>query len=226
MFCSHCGAPATGNYCCHCGGKLAASSERAPPAASEPSADSGVVSVPFVQVELVRLDWTEELHYGALLEHAEVRQRIAAAARRYREEISGEEILALFDAIASPPVSLEKLGKALMPVYSKLGIRTGKSASWCFSLPPGRVLTAVLCSLASHGMTIKQVEQAVDACQLTCRVPSNVWSMSSELVITVRGADQQTIVEANVMVAGQLYDWGKSRSILDHLLAETQAFAA
>jgi hypothetical protein len=222
MFCSQCGQHAAGNFCCHCGAKLAVvdSAPQADPAAGQ------LVPTLYVPAELVEADWSDEIRYDVLIAHAEVRSRIADAARRHREKITGEEILALLDAVASPPVSMEKLGRALLPVYSKLGIRTGKSASQVLSLPPGRVLLAVLCSLASQGITVKQVEQALDACTLTCSVPSNVWSMSGEVTVAIRRLATRTLIDAHVTIPGQLYDWGKSRTILDHLLSGTTAFAA
>lgn len=227
MFCSECGTKASGKFCHNCGTRLVAGQTGGQLSVVADSAmldSSDDDSVPLA--ELVLIDWTLETNYRALLAHDEVRQRIATAGSRYRAQISGEEVLALFDSIAPSGVPLDKLCKLLVPLYDKMGIRTGKQARTAFMLPPGRVLSGVLCALASAGHTIKQVEQATDGCMLTATIPSNMWSFEGELVVSVHAAERQTIVEAATKIPGQLYDWGKSQKVLDELFQQSQAFAA
>lgn len=176
--------------------------------------------------EEVPTHWTAETNYGRLLEHAEVRQRIAAAGQKYQPEITGEEVLAIFDVIVPSGLPLEKLGKLLIPIYDKLGIRTGKHARVVSAAAPGRVLVAVLCALSSSGQTITHLEQATNGCILTASIPSNMFALVGEMVISVQREQQQTVIEAAVNIPGQLYDWGKSKRILNHLFQQTSSYAA
>src|SRR5690606_13522101 len=108
MRCSHCNSQASGKYCHSCGSMLT------------------LVCCPeedFIPMaEEVHSHWSDETNYGRLIEHAEVRDRIVAAGRLYRPQLTGEEVLAVFDLIVPCGVPLEKLAKLLVPIYDKLGI--------------------------------------------------------------------------------------------------------
>jgi hypothetical protein len=170
--------------------------------------------------------WFDEICYEQLLQHGDVRRLILLAGRQRRPHVSGEQILAAFDALVPMGFSLEKLAALLSPLYARMGIKTGKSATQRYSLPPGRVLVGVLCCLASQGIELTRVDQAADGCVIIAKIPSNIWSFAGELVVSVRREGNATLLEAAAQIPGQLYDWGKSRRILDNLLRETQAFAA
>ena len=176
--------------------------------------------------EEVHSHWSDETNYGQLLEHTEVRDRIVAAGQRYKPQITGEEVLAVFDLIVPCGVPLEKLAKLLVPIYDKLGIRTGKSASLVSRAAPGRVIVAVLCALTSSGQTLTRVEQATNGCILTASIPSSIFALVGEMVISVQHEGGQTTIEAAVKIPGQLYDWGKSQRILNHLFQQTSTYAA
>jgi hypothetical protein len=219
MFCSECGTAAEGKFCFKCGTRLATAqagqlvpSER----------DEDVIPM----AEVVPVNWTLETNYRRLLQHDEVRERIAMAGQHYREQLSGEEVLALFDAISPTGVPLEKLCRLIAPLYDKMGIRTGKQARVAFALPPGRILLGVLCALAGAGQKIKSVEQATDGCVLHATIPSNIWSLAGELMVSIHAENRQTVVEAATKIPGQLYDWGKSQRLLDQLMLQSRAFAA
>jgi len=171
-------------------------------------------------------DWSDEVCYERLLSHEEVRRLLLTAGRQRRPELSGEQFLAAFDALVPVGFSLEKLCAILSPLYARMGIKTGKSSTQRYVLPPGRVLVAVFCSLAGQGIVLSRVDQAADGCVLTATIPSNIWSFAGELVVGVHRDATATVVEAAAQIPGQLYDWGKSKRILEHLFRETQAFAA
>lgn len=219
MFCSECGTAADGKFCFHCGAKMTAGE-----ALRLVSQEHDEDIIPMA--EIVAVDWTMETNYRSLLQHAEVRDRIAMASQNYREQLSGEDVLALFDAFSPTGVPLEKVCRLIAPLYDKMGIRTGKQARVAFTLPPGRILLGVLCALAGAGQKITSVEQATDGCVLNATIPSNIWSLAGELMVSVHAEKRQTVVEAVTKIPGQLYDWGKSQRLLDQLMLQSRAFAA
>ena len=144
MFCSHCGCEASGNFCYSCGSMLNGSRPGATP----------TLAASTLPLPAMRGDWSDEVRYDVLLCLDEVRQRIAAASRNRGQHISAEELLAAFDALAPTGVPLGKLMSIVQPLYSRWGIKTGKTATHVYCLPAGRVLVAILCSLAAQGIEL------------------------------------------------------------------------
>jgi len=176
--------------------------------------------------EVVPIDWRREVNYERLLSVTEVRDRIAAAGRMHRKQISAEQLLATADLLVPMGVSMEKLAVLAQPLYARLGMNVNKSAQRQLRLPPGQVLVGVLCALAKDGCELTAVEQAQDGCALSATIPSSIWSFAGELLITVQSDAASTRVEANAKIPGQKFDWGRSQRLLDSLLDSTAAFAA
>lgn len=197
MYCHDCGKPARGKFCSHCGTRL------------EP-------------VEEPPVDWENELRYDLLLRVPHVRQAIDRHAALAKKRMTGEQFLALCDKVVSPPVSAETLAGIVQPLYARIGVHTGKQRSAVLAEPPGRVLCRVLCSLARNGQTIRQVRQADDACVLEAELPSDVWALAGDLVVTVSRQGTTTAVEAVTNIGGQFFDWGKSSRCLDALFADVR----
>jgi hypothetical protein len=68
-------------------------------------------------------------------------------------------------------------------------------------------------------MTITSVQQASDAVVFICDIPSDVNSWSGQLVVKISRAEVATKVDTTATIPGQLYDWGKSKKILQRLFA-------
>lgn len=166
--------------------------------------------------------WYDEIRYDVLLHFTEVRDSIAKCAGQAKSAVSAEEFLALCDLAFVPlaGVSLKKIALIVQPIYSKLGIRTGKVRNEIFPSPSGNLLLSVLCSLASHGQTIRKVEQGEDGCLLEAAIPSDIWSFEGDLLITVRRNHPGTFVEGATNIKGQLFDWGKSKRCLNELFGD------
>ncbi len=223
MHCSECGTRAAGKFCWSCGAKLNATTA-APVAAvartpcvdepvdlvfdDEPAPGPAVAPVP---------DWSQEVSYQKLLAVPAIRERIAAAGRRHRPGVSGEQLLAVADSLVSTGVSLEKLCVALQPIYGRLGIKTGKCEERSLAAPAGATLVATLCSLAAQGHELKHVEQADDGCALQAVIPSSVWSLAGDLVVSVQRRSRDTMIAASTAITGQVFDWGHSRRVLGRL---------
>lgn len=176
--------------------------------------------------EVVPIDWRREVNYERLLSATEVRGRIASAARMHRKQVSGEQLLAVFDQLVPMGIPLEKIAVLAQPLYARLGLNTNKSAQRQLPLPIGQVLVGVLCALAKQGCELTGVEQAVDGCALHATIPSSIWSFAGELLVTVQGDGPATRIEANAKIPGQKFDWGHSQRLLDALLDNTASFAA
>jgi hypothetical protein len=206
MFCSNCGKAASGNFCAACGSKLAT-----------PAAEEVLTVIP--------ADWSHEVRYEFLTQLPEVRDRITRASAGARKGITGEQYLKLFDKAFSPAVPLASVIEIVTPLYASWGIQTGKTRSGLVPAPVGRVIVDVLCSLAHANRTVKRVSQAEDGCVLEAMLPSDLFSLEGELVISIRRVPDGTRIEAATKIPGQLYDWGKSNRCLSKLFEELGAVA-
>lgn len=224
MFCSDCGAKADGRFCWQCGVKLHTMQATEPGRATAGTSDESH-AVKFVSDSATTFsqgatdDWADEICYERLLAVDAVRDRVASAGRRHQPGVSGEQFLAVFDAIVPTGVSIEKLSVALQPVYGRLGIKTGQTASWLLPARAGHAFLAALCALASHGHTLKSVEQATTRCDLRMTIPSSLWALAGELVVTIERESAGTRVIAAANVTGQMFDWGHCRRVLERIHA-------
>lgn len=205
MFCSNCGTEASGNFCSKCGAPLK----------DAPASPSAVVT-----------DWSQEVRYDQLIRIPEVRDVVGRHAAMARKNLSGEDVLGLFDKVLPLGVSLEKLGAVVQPIYAQLGMKTGKERSESLSSPPGTVIVAALCSLARNGQALQQVRQFEDGCLLEASLPSDIWSWQGVLYVGIRKDADGTRVEAATSINGQWFDWGKSKRCLETLFADLKATPA
>src|ERR1700683_615350 len=112
MFCSECGAKAEGKFCSECGTPLA---RRTPPiAAPLPSA------TPVRPLSVVPTDWSDEIRYDVIVRQPDVRERIERHAKLAPKRMSGEDILGMYDKVASPNVSMQKLAGVAQPICEAL----------------------------------------------------------------------------------------------------------
>jgi hypothetical protein len=215
MFCSECGVKASGKFCWSCGQSL--KQEGSQSIAHGEQAD---VAPP--------ADWTESLDCQAIIAIPHIRQRIANCAARAKKKFSGEDFLECCDQVLGPitgGVPLSLIAKIAQPINQKLGLKTGKNRSERLTERPGTVLVAVLCSLAQNGQKILDVSQSPNSCTLRIAIPSDIWSMKSDLLITIRAEHPATLVEASLTIPGQVYDWGKCNRVLDRLFADAVQLA-
>jgi len=200
MYCSQCGVEATGNSCSSCGAPLQAA------------------TLPATQPT----DWSGIIEYEQLLRIQEIRDLIARYAAQSKRRSTGEEFLQYCDKAFVPlaGVSMAAMASVVQPIFSELGIKTGKTRSQLFDKPPGQILVTLLCSLARHGQHLRRVRQVQDGCVFEAAIPSDMWSFEDGLVITVCREGSGTVVEAGTIIKGQLYDWGKSKRCLAALFTD------
>jgi hypothetical protein len=205
MFCSNCGAEASGNFCAECGAAL-----KIAPASSASTAQ----------------DWSGEISYQRLIRIPAVREAVSRHAASAKKRLSDEDFLALADKVIPLGVPLDKFVAFAQPMFARLGVETGKERSETLSSPPGSVIVAALCSLARHGQALQQVQQFGDGCLLEATLPLDLWSLQGTFYVSVREVESGTRVEAATKIKGQAFDWGKSERCLKALFADIKSESA
>lgn len=217
MFCSQCGAhcQADDRFCSSCGAPLRTSVLSPQPGAAAQGSPA---------------DWSEIVDYRMLIAIPEVHDRVAHAAAQASAPMSAADFLAVADKALAPLVSstvpTESIMQLVQPIYERMGIRTGKTQTEEVRWPTGRVIVAVLCSCARHGMTIGAVHQGADGVVIEATLPSSALALSSTLVATIARSPSATSLQAAAASKGQLYDWGRSKRTLQTLFEDVARLAA
>ena len=73
----------------------------------------------------------------------------------------------------------------------------------------GGSLVSALCALARGGYEVKDVRQASEGCMLICEIPSDMFSLAGQMLITIQRELEGSSVHANTRIEGQLFDWAK-----------------
>lgn len=163
-------------------------------------------------------DWTMQLNYENLLSVPTARARIAASGRGASIGLTSQDLLAIFDAVSPIGISLGKLNTALLPIYDKLGIKTLRWAQNRFVAPPGRVLLALLCVMARESLTVTEVQQDVDLCQIAVDIPSSLVTNPGQLFVVLQTDSTGVYLEMRTRIPGQLVDFGKSKRLIQTVL--------
>lgn len=208
MFCSECGARVAGKFCALCGFRLG-------------PADPADADVPVIQIVE---DWSNLIDFERLVAIPAVRTRIAQSAAQSKKRMTGEDFLDFCDKalgkLYGVPIPLTSIAHFAQSLHARLGIKTGKARSQFFPAAPGEALVALLCSLARHGRTLRTAQQATDGCVLTAALPSDLFALEGDLIVSVARHGVGAQVDAHTDIKGQLIDWGKSTRCLDSLFAE------
>jgi len=199
-FCSNCGATASGNFCIECGTSLRSS-----------ETDSRQST-----------DLINTINYEDLLSIPNVRDLIAHHATLSKQHMSSEEFLKLCDTAFVPftGVPLASFGSIVGSMGQHLGVKTGKTRSITFKKPSGKILVALLCSLARQGQKVHCVQQETDRCIVEAVIASDLWTWGGSLIVSVQNIGDDTYVEAATIIKGQVYDWGKSNRCLEQLFSD------
>jgi hypothetical protein len=167
----------------------------------------------------VPTDWQNDVDYEKLIHTPAVRD-LLARQKPEQARMTGEEFVGSFEKIIKSPVALVPAMTIMRDIYGRMGIHTGKTREEKYPQPVGRVIVSALCGIAKSGYKVQDVRQASDGCMLICEIPSDMFSLSGQLFITIRRELEGTSVQADTHIEGQLYDWGKSKRALDNLFAE------
>ena len=221
MYCSECGVKGTGKFCTACGNRLAA---------TDVGRAQQQVDAEFDPTVVLAIDWSDLIDYEQLIAIPAVRDQIAHAAAQAKKRLTGEEILDLYgkamDKLTGVPLPMSALAGFAQTAYAKMGVKTGKSRSAAFAVPPGEMLVRLLCSLAKEGRGVRNVQQLSDGCIVKAALPSDLFALEGDLIVAVVRQGRATRVEAHTDIPGQMFDWGKSTRCLETLLGELGAAAA
>ena len=220
MFCTHCGRAAQPEhvFCAGCGTRLLretpASTGLMAAAAPQPAA-------PSPPAPWTGEDWRETTNYRVVLAHPEVKALIADAAKASKAGMSADEFMKLaqpvLDAAGSGGVPMKLIAEIATPIYAKMGVKTGKDAKNGYATPYGRVLAAILCSLASRNQRLIAIEEGTDGCVVQAEIPSSMTTWKGKMSLTVERKPEGTLVSSAVVFEGQSSDWGRSKRVLDDL---------
>jgi hypothetical protein len=220
MYCVHCGAEGAATFCAACGqrqnlvAQFRFESDKVDldgrVSVTNPSNAGGSAIESSVH-------WTKSIQYEAVLAHPEARVRLSAAGRNAVEGVTGDDLLAVFDAVSPIGFSLGKLTNAILPIYDKLGIKTGHESQGIFDAPAGRVMLAVLCTLAAKSLTIAEVRQDSNECSLSAEIPSGLITNRGKLHVLIAVHDLYVRVSLGTTISGQWYDFGKSKRLIDEM---------
>lgn len=212
MFCTQCGAQAAPEhkFCAGCGARLEG-------AVAASTGSARIEAAPAGPLE----DWRETTNYRVVLGHPEVKALIAEASKTTKAGMSAEEFLKLaqpvLNAAGAGGVSMKLIAEIATPIYAKMGVKTGKDAKNGYATPYGRVLAAILCSLASRSQTLVAVQEGTDGCVVQAEIPSSLTTWKGKLTLTVERKPEGTLVTSAVVFEGQSSDWGRSKRVLEEL---------
>lgn len=212
MFCTQCGAQAAPEhrFCAGCGARLEGVVADATGSAPAEAAPAGPLE-----------DWRETTNYRVVLGHPEVKALIAEASKATKAGMSAEEFLKLaqpvLNAAGAGGVSMKLIAEIATPIYARMGVKTGKDAKNGYATPYGRVLAAILCSLASRSQTLIAVQEGTDGCVVQAEIPSSLTTWKGKLTLSVERKPEGTLVTSAVVFEGQSSDWGRSRRVLEEL---------
>ncbi len=202
MFCSQCGKQCTGKFCWNCGAALTAGI----------SAGTEIDAARTPQ-EPVTGNWQASVNYEEVMKAPRVRDVLAKIAPP-GAPMSAEGFVETFGKIVPTAVPLVPVMKLAQDVYSRLGIKTGKTVVERLPRPVGQVIACAVCAIAKGGYKLLEARQASDGCTLLCEIPSDMFSFAGQLLVTIQSESDGTSVHAATSIKGQLYDWGKSKRVL------------
>jgi hypothetical protein len=166
-------------------------------------------------------DWRATTNYRVVLAHPEVKALIADASKASKAGMSADEFMKLaqpvLDAAGSGGVPMKLIAEIAAPMYAKMGVKTGKDAKNGYATPYGRVLAAILCSLASRNQTLIAIEEGTDGCVVQAEIPSSMTTWKGKMSLTVERKPEGTLVSSAVVFEGQSSDWGRAKRVLDDL---------
>ncbi|WP_406699413.1 zinc ribbon domain-containing protein [Singulisphaera sp. Ch08] len=220
MFCPECGTKGGGKFCVQCGTKLS------PPGTTTAAMDHVPEPEPRPEPEPAA-DWSREVRHDLLITHPEVRALLKDAAKRSGTRISGEQLIKFHDKYLAKfnyGIAVGDVASIAAPLFTRLGVKTGKARSEVILAPIGHATVAALCSLTAHGITMKDVEQASDGCVIEATIPPDLLVYEGTLVVTLADLGDRSRVDALTKIGGQYFDWGKSTRLLDRLFTDIRAF--
>jgi len=169
-------------------------------------------------------NWTSEKNFEELIHYPEVRTLISQYASQSNNTLTAREFLGLADSAFDQKgeSTLQKLSDVIVPLYQNLGIGTGKSAHHRFNQSMQQVIVKSLCSLVRNGYPLNSFNKAINGIALTATIPADMWTWGGSILMSIEEVQSSTVVRIDAKIKGQLYDWGKSKGVINSVLSDIQ----
>ena len=205
IYCPECREKITGKYCAECGTK---------------GVDKNEIK------GLVIKSWWEEKDLKLVVENPTVQGIIKRYLAQSKKSISADVFLKRIDTIFSPltGLSLKEVVDVALPIYKKLGIKTGKSKTVSYTDLIQKVLLKILCSLAKNNYPLIEAKEALNGMVLIAEIPSDMKTFGGEVIISLKENEAEVEVGIDAKIKGQLFDWGKSKSVIKNIHKDIEDF--
>ena len=173
---------------------------------------------------LVIQPWIQERNYIQIIRHPEVLDLLLKYSSASKNKPSVKEVVGKLDLVfgAVSGLSLAYITEVVVPLYARLGIKTEKFDSIELTEPIQRVFVKAVCSLSKNNHALEEFHEAQDGVVLVGKIKSDMRNWGGKVFIELR--EEEGLVQAKVqtILKGQLYDWGKSKSIIKAILEDLQ----
>ena len=159
-----------------------------------------------------------------VVKHPRAAELIAEAKGRSVKDVSGEDILKLFDKVVPGTKLGGSLGQAL---WSRAGVKaetaqTGRLAG----APYAYGVLALVCAAARANLEVVEIaEPSPGGCALRTKTPSSVWAFAGEAAFALETDEDGCTIEAHTVTKGQAFDWGRGKRLLGGVLDDAAARA-
>ncbi|MFC0877858.1 hypothetical protein ACE01N_14765 [Saccharicrinis sp. FJH2] len=167
--------------------------------------------------------WRKENDFEKVAKHPDVLELISNHAGFSNSKINSGYLIDKFDLVFGTftGISPNFIMEIALPIYRKLGLRTGKKDKIIFDESVNDVFVKVLCAVsANKKLEFKEFHQAQDGLLIISKIKSDFLSSEGNLTIELQQTDNGVIVNINAMVKGQLYDYGKCKRIVSKVLTD------
>lgn len=205
IYCPECKEKIGGNYCAECGTK---------------GRDKNEID------GLVIKKWWEEKDLKLVVENPEVQEIIKHYVAQSKKSASADVILKRIDTLFSPltGLSLKEVADVVLPVYKKLGVKTGKSKTVYYTDVIQKTLLKTLCALVKNNYPLIEVKEAFNGIILIAEIPSDMKTFGGEVIVSLKENEAEVEVGIDAKIKGQLFDWGKSKSVVKNIHKDIEEF--
>ena len=202
MYCHNCGFETENESCPKCGTSIVKS-------------DSKIIT-----------SWRKETDLKKVAKHPDVLDQIHEFSKLSNERINSQYLLDKFDLVFGTftGASTNLIIEIATPIYAKLGVKTGKKSELTLDIPINEVFVKLLCAIsANKKLEFNEFHQAIDGLLIICKVKPDLLSYKGDLLITLKEKNHEVIAEFNLVIKGQLYDFGKSKRIIAKILTDLKS---